>query len=274
MEHRELGVQYFEMAQGILLDPRQNSIGDRSDNGVALGIAVLEAADLALLATDNEEVRGSVFDALTTFLEDYPEELAHHLQMTSSIFGYEGLYDVSKQDVRDFWEGVSCILASDTVFHPPGVIDRFDQNSTYNKRTRWLRYAADLVLSGRKPVMIPDACCKGVGYDAKKKDVVNESLQGRVVNAEMLIDLPVKTCSFLGFYTYMIRALKGFKIYTDSREGLEKKFAEAEGKWYDPFQGFWIDDPLSDHERLQRGDNIEDVIADTQRRNRELFGPK
>jgi len=240
-EQEELGLQYFEMAEGILLDPQQNFIGDKEVNGIGLGIAVLEAADLALLQTEDEDVREAVFDALRTFLEEYPEEFAHHLQMTSSVFGYKGLYNVSMEDVRDFWVGVPCILDGDTVYQPPGIAERFDRNSLYNKRAAWLRYASELVLSGRKPVIIRDACCNGIGYDPKKKDVVNESLQGRVVDAEMLINCPVEECSFLGFYTSMIRARKGFKIYTDSKAGLEKKFGTLDGKSYDPFTGVWAD---------------------------------
>ena len=186
---------------------------------------MLESADLALLQTHEPEVRESVFDALTTYLEEYPEEFAHHLQMTSSIFGYEGIYDVAKDDVRDFWTEVTGILDGDTTYRPPGISERFDKNSLFNKRTDWLKYAAKLVLLGSKPVMIPDVCCKGVGYDPKKKDVVNQSLQGRVVDTEMLISLPIEHASYLGFYACIIRARKGFKIFTDSKADLEKKFA-------------------------------------------------
>jgi hypothetical protein len=244
MEAEELGLEYFEMAKGIILDPEQNFIGDKEANGIGLSIAVLEAADLALLRTHNQEVRESVFDALTTYLEEYPEAFAHHLQMTSSVFGYRGFYDVEMRDVRDFWSDLSVILEGDRVCQPPGLAEKFDKNSRYNRKTAWLKYAAQLVLSGKKPVMIPDVCCTGVGYDPKTKELVNKSLQGRVASAEMLINCPVTEHSFLSFYTSMIRAQKGFQIHTDSKEGLKKKFGEVDAKSYDPFTGVWTDQAL------------------------------
>ena len=42
----------------------------------------------------------------------------------------------------------------------------------------------------------------------------------------------------------MIRAQEGFEIYTDSKEGLKKKFQEIDGKSYDPFTGVWTEQAL------------------------------
>ena len=149
----------------IMLDPDQNFIGDKELNGINFGIAVLEAADLALLQTQSQEVRESIFDALATYLEEYPEEFAHHLQMTSCVFGYTSLYGVEVTDVREFWSDLTAILEGDTVYQPPGLTAKFDKDSRYNQKTRWLKYAAELLLSGKKPIMIPDACCAGPVYD-------------------------------------------------------------------------------------------------------------
>ena len=180
MKDGELGLQHFEMAKAIILDPDQNLIGERENNGRNLSVAVVETADLTLLRTNNQDVRESVFDALTTYLEEYPEEFAHHLQITSSVFGYSGLYDIQMEDVSDFWSDLPDILEGDTTYQPPGLAAKFDKSSWYNQKTRWLRYAAQLVLTGKKPLMIADVCCMGLDYDPKNNDLTNKSLQGKV----------------------------------------------------------------------------------------------
>jgi len=210
MEAEELGLEYFEMAKAIMLDPDQNFIGDKELNGINFGIAVLEAADLALLQAQSQEVRESIFDALATYLEEYPEEFAHHLQMTSCVFGYTSLYGVEVTDVREFWSDLPAILEGGTVYQPPGLTAKFDKDSRYNQKTRWLKYAAELLLSGKKPIMIPDACCAGPVYDLKTNEILTKSLQAKVANAKMLINCPVTDHSFVSFYTTMIRAQKGF----------------------------------------------------------------
>lgn len=72
MEADEFGLEYFEMAKSIMLNPKQNLTPDRDLNAIDFSIAVLEAGDLALLETDSKDVHESIFDALTTYWKNIP----------------------------------------------------------------------------------------------------------------------------------------------------------------------------------------------------------
>lgn len=132
--------------------------------------------------------------------------------MTSAVFGYRGLYDTEKTDVQEFWSELPAILQGDTVYQPAGLTAKFDPNSRYNQKTAWLKHAADQILSGKKPLMIPDACCIGIVYDSKKKDVVSKSLQGRVASTEMLINCPISEHVFFSFYTTIFEHSKVLRL--------------------------------------------------------------
>jgi hypothetical protein len=49
------------------------------------------------------QVRNAIFEALEAFLREYPRDFALHLRKTRPHFQYRGLFDLSKEDVSDFW---------------------------------------------------------------------------------------------------------------------------------------------------------------------------
>jgi hypothetical protein len=115
-------LRYFERAKAIILGDIQNyELTSLQPLWVQLGMAVTERADLVLSSPRDyqdydckdvdeaeagayeRQVRNAIFEALEAFLREYPRDFALHLRKTRPHFQYRGLFDLSKEDVSDFW---------------------------------------------------------------------------------------------------------------------------------------------------------------------------